>query len=93
MKKCKYIKYHDRPNSDGKCVFCKEKVGLSYEEKLQAKVDAVPKEDKQKLLDVIWEGKTLGEAMEVIGVETEIGAKILVDCIGTHKYLKREIAP
>ena len=91
-KECSYKSRHnDFHDGDGKCFICKEKVAPTYYEKLQAKVDAVPKEDKQKLLDAMWEGKTLGEAMELIGVDTEVGGKIFVDCIGTHRYLKREV--
>lgn len=73
------------------CPKCHAKIGLSYTEELQQKVDAVSKEDKQKILDVIWDGKTVGEAIDVIGIEHEIGFKIVADCIGDVKFLKRSV--
>ena len=68
------------------------KCGRTYEEKLKEKVDAVPQEKKQKLLDLVWSGLTLGEAAEKAGFEKDTGvyAKILQDNIGQYHYLRKE---
>jgi hypothetical protein len=43
---------------------------------LRAKVAAVPKETRQRFLDLLGEGKTFGEAVAACGVELGVGLQI-----------------
>ena len=76
------------------CVLCKKKIGLSFRERLDKKVKKVPQEKKQKLLDVIWEGKTVGEAIDVVDpkrkLDSMIWHQIISDNIGSINYLRKE---
>jgi len=79
-------------NLCGYCVLCKKKVGPTYKERLAAQVDAIPIETKQKLIDCLHSGKTIGEAMQATGIEeTVVAGEIIMRSIGTFSYLKREV--
>lgn len=85
--------FHKRELGGMLCIWCNSfKCGKTYEEKLQEKIDAVPQEQKQKLLDLVWSGLALGEAARQSGFDTEVGvyAKILADNIGVHHYLRTQ---
>lgn len=76
------------------CVLCKKKIGLSFSERLDIKVKRVSQEKKQRLLDAIWEGKTVGEAIDVVDpkrkLDSMIWHQIISDNIGSVLYLKKE---
>lgn len=52
-----------------------------WDASVKAEADAVPQETKQKLLDLLHEGKTIGEAQEACGLDTLITGKIITDNI------------
>lgn len=75
-----------------RCPGCNEKIGLSWDEKLQAKVDAVPKEDKQKFLDAMHDGKNLGEARIIAGIDDVLTAsRILCDNIVSYEFISKTL--
>lgn len=51
----------------------------------------IPKETKQKVLDLIHEGKTVGDVCKILNLETMIVAEIIIQNIGTVSYLKTEV--
>ena len=53
--------------------------------------DKIPLGTKQKFMDLIKEGKTIGEAKTEVGVSTEIGAEILVRQINNIKVLSYKV--
>lgn len=72
------------------CLFCKKKINLSFTEKLQQKVDAVPQEKKQQLLDLLHEGKTIGQARDSVGLELIVAGEIITQNIVATHFLGRE---
>jgi hypothetical protein len=66
-------------------------------EQLQAKWNAealaLPKETRQKFLDLMWQGKTVGEAQRECGIEELMVASALV-CLNVEerRFLRRESA-
>ena len=49
---------------------------LQYEQ--DQAYEAVSLETKQKFLDLMWEGKNVGEAAEAVGIDSSIGAQIIL---------------
>ena len=70
------------------CYFCKEKVGLTVQETVAEGVALVPLDVKQKLMDGIKEGKTLGDAMRFAGVQ---GYKGMNDLMIAGEIVMRQI--
>lgn len=62
-----------------------------YKMQLRKKVAALPKDTRQKVLDLIWEGKTIGEVKDQLKLETDVVAQIISDNIKCYKYLGREV--
>ena len=89
-KKCLIADRHaELGETSEKCFCCGLIIGESYEVRLRKKVDAVPRETKQKFLDAMWAGKTIGEASEIAGFETtELACGVLNENIAEHKYLR-----
>ena len=40
--------------------------------------DAVSLEKKQQFLDLMWEGKNVGEASKIVGIDSMVGAQIIL---------------
>lgn len=76
------------------CLLCKKKIGLSFRERLDIKVKAIPQEKRQKLLDAIWGGKTVGEAIDVVDpkrkLDSMIWHQIISDNISSYYFLRKE---
>jgi hypothetical protein len=87
MKKC--LISHDRQKSEH-CLFCNKKINPSYMEKLRAMVADVPKETKQKLLDLLHEGKTIGEATRECELDLQVSGEIIMQNIGKYEFLRKE---
>lgn len=70
-KNCLFKDDHATQNSfDGLCFCCGLKTGPSYQERLDAEIESVPKELKQKFVTSFVEGKlSLGEAIDLIDPE------------------------
>ena len=62
----------------------------TYKQRCIRKAAETPQEVKQKLLDLVWSGKTLGEAGESLGLEFEAYIQILYENISTAHYLNTE---
>lgn len=59
--------------------------------KWKADALALPKETRQKFLDLMWQGKTLGEAQKECGIEELMVASSLIELnIQERKFLRRE---
>ncbi len=72
------------------CPVCGLKIGKDYIEKLRDRVNAVPQEKKQKLLDGVWKGLKLGDAIKAAKIEQSVGFQIFADNIGDYHYLRKE---
>lgn len=82
--------YHDRQSELEKCMWCGRKLGLSFKEKLDMQIAEISLETKQKILDLMHEGKTLGEVCKITGLETIIVGNIIVKNINDVKFLRKE---
>lgn len=51
----------------------------------------LPKETKQKVLDLMHEGKTVGDVGKILNLDTMIVAHIIIQNTGTVSYLKTEV--
>jgi len=63
----------------------------TFQEELDAKVAAVTKEQRQQILDLLHEGKTIGEVDEIMGLETIVTGQIICDNIDNHSFLRTEV--
>lgn len=89
MKKCLFFDRHEIMGENvEKCFSCGLVIGKSYQQKIREKTDLVPKEIKQKFLDLIWQGKTLGEAKDVCEIGLDEAGQIVLDNIAEYKYLR-----
>jgi hypothetical protein len=62
-----------------------------YKAKIKAKADKVPLETKQKILDLLREGNTIGEIREIVDLELMVVCEIISQNI-RHVPLLREKA-
>lgn len=61
-------------------------LGLETEEETRERIkreldeayDAVPLETKQKFLDLMWSGKTVGEATRELNIDLMVGSQIII---------------
>ena len=58
---------------------------------LQKKIDDVPTDLQQRILDLMHEGKTIGEVCKEVNLETFIVSGVIVKNIGTVAYLKKKV--
>lgn len=72
------------------CLFCGKKINLSYEEKNKAMALLVSKEDKQKILDLLHEGKSIGETREAVGLDLGVMCEIINQNIHHYGYLGKD---
>ncbi len=90
-KKCFKQDRHEEWGKDySDCLYCDEKIGLTWREKVQEKAAKVPIEVRQKLIDLVRKGKTVGEAREECGIELHTATEISVQNISAHNYLNTE---
>jgi len=61
-----------------------------YRSRLRNAIRDVPWETKQRILDLLWDGKTVGEIIKIVDIELLVVSGIIVDNIGTVKYLRRK---
>ena len=76
------------------CPKCKLKIHKGYKEKLQERIDAIPLEMKQKLLDGVWKGFSVGESAKLAGFnedDVSLYGQILYDQIESFNYLRKEV--
>jgi len=90
MKKCLLENKHAKQAKNVEhCVFCKKKIGLSYKERVQKRVDLVPYLVKQKILDLLHSGKTVGEALDESGIkDRDAGYEIINQNIDSVHFLR-----
>lgn len=88
MKKCEYANYHSEwGKNQSHCIMCRRKIGKTFKEKLKEKVDNISIETKQKFLDLLHEGKTVGEAEKETGInETIVSGEIVMQNIITDSF-------
>jgi hypothetical protein len=58
---------------------------------LQKKIDDVPVEVCQQILDLMHSGKSVGEVCKIVNLETFIVGGVIVKNIGTVAYLKIKV--
>ncbi len=85
MKKC-LIKDRHTAMTCERCFYCNKKINPSFQEKTRKAVDETPKEKKQELLDLMHEGKKLGQAMKITGLDGMVAAQIILDNVEHHGY-------
>jgi len=90
MKKCKSPISHERQKDLVYCMWCKAKIGLSFQEKLDKKVGEVSLEIKQQILDLLHQGKTVGEVCKAVNLELLVVGEIIVRNIGEVHYLRKK---
>lgn len=93
-RKCIGLDEHEKWGKDVEhCFICNEKIGKSFKQKLKEKVALVPLEQKQKLIDLLHNGKTVGEAMRESGITDHlVSGEIIMQNIGEIHYLKKEVS-
>lgn len=57
----------------------------------ELEISKLSKETKQEVLDLMHQGKTVGDVCKILKLDTMIVATIISQNIGTISYLKREI--
>lgn len=57
----------------------------------ELEIAKLSKETKQEVLDLMHQGKTVGDVCKMLKLDTMIVAEIISQNIGTISYLKREI--
>ncbi len=88
-KKC--LVPHAKQEGLGKCLFCNKKIGYTFKEKLKLRVASISNEEKQRVLDLAHDGKTIGEINKIMGFDTIITGEIIVSNLDSYKYLRKEI--
>ena len=68
------------------CPKCNLKINKDYVERIKEKVALVPNEIKQRILDGLHSGLNVGQAIEAVGIDSDIGFQIIADNIETFKY-------
>lgn len=81
---------HKRQEGFVHCMWCKKKIGKSFKEKLKDQADAVPIETRQQILDLMHEGKSLGEVKAIVGLKTVVIGEIIVRNMDNVNFLRRE---
>jgi DNA-directed RNA polymerase subunit N (RpoN/RPB10) len=90
-KKCLIIDRHGEMGKNvEKCFMCGATIGKSYEQKIREKTNLVPIETRQKFLDLLWQGNSIGEAREICEIGLDEAGQIVLDNIGNHHYLRTE---
>ena len=96
MKKCIIKDRHKKMGeSTGHCFHCHKKIGKTYKEKMVEQAAAVPLEIKQRFLDEMHKGKTIGEARKISGLgdnpeDTGMIGEIIMQNIGHFNFLRKE---
>lgn len=96
MGKIKKCPIEDRHENSAKtverCCLCDKKIGKSFMERVRDNVDKVPKETQQKFIDLLHNGKTVGEAAKIVGIkDTLVSGEIIMQNIGEIHYLRKEV--
>ena len=89
-KKCLAVKVlgkHGVNEYTGECITCSEKVASSHKERLAAEVAALPLETKQRVLDLLHEGKNIGETREAVGLSLDAVCEIINENIHSASWL------
>ena len=92
MKKCIVEDKHEEMGKNcSHCFYCGKKIGKKYKEKCKEEASLIPIEKKQILLDELHNGKSIGEAKEIAGIDNlGIVCEIITQNIGVINYLKKE---
>ena len=89
MKKCIIQDRHETMTCT-RCPLCEVKLNPSWKEQMQELCRTTPKKVKQKLLDLMHDGKSLGEASKECKIETGCACEILFENINHLEYLSKE---
>lgn len=81
---------HERQKGLVNCLYCHKKIGLTFAEKLKKEVDAIDISIKQKVIDLMNEGKTIGDACKKTGLETIVVCEIINRNLDEYKFLRKE---
>ena len=65
---------------------------LPFELQKQREWENTPQETRQKYLDLLHEGKSIGEARDIVGISFEAAIEITNRSIGKYLYLERSAA-
>lgn len=74
----------------GTCAFCDKKLAKSKQEKTRDYVEDMEQSERQRVLDYIHKGKTIGETMRHFNLEMDVVCEIINQNIGVTRFLKKE---
>lgn len=63
---------------------------MSYDKDLQKKVDSLPREKRQEVLDLMFKGLSVGEVSAHLKLDSMVVGRIIINNIVTTKTLSRE---
>ena len=77
---------------EGCCsIDCKVKYKIQQDkQKLQLEYDELPYEKKQEFLDLFWDGNSIGEAKDKVGLSLDLACKIINENLESVSVLRRE---
>ena len=73
----------------GKDVFCPD-AGDHAKIIREHKISKIPIKTKQKMLDLLHKGKTIGQCQKILKLDLDEACGIIDENIGTYKYLRKE---
>lgn len=96
MKKCPIDFCNGHIDENGNCTgyqFGRFKCHYTdHETVVKKKVKELSREDRQQILDIMREGKTVGECCKAMNLELSVVCQVICDNIETleHQYLRKE---
>ena len=60
-------------------------------QQIEADVEKIPKETKQKVIDLLREGKTVGEIRKELNLDLMDTAEIICQNVDTYSFLKQKV--
>ncbi len=90
-KKCIFEEDHEKMKERGtiECYGCNLKLNLNYLERVKVEAENVPLWKKQKILDMLNEGKNIGQARQEVDLDLGVVCEIITQNIGNYQYLRR----
>jgi hypothetical protein len=72
------------------CLFCGQKINLDWQERIEKRARECTQEFRQKVLDIIREGKTIGETAKELEIDSDLVVGIVNINIDNVQFLRSE---
>lgn len=72
------------------CPGCKQKFGKGYKERMEEAAENLGQEKRQRFMDLMHAGKNIGEASDIMAIDSGVGAAIVVMNIAEIQYLRKD---